>query len=408
MAQAKDIYHSIANYQAAIASLEADPRLPEKNRQVAAAWVRWKEHQLAEEMDSKEREENRIRHAKTLAKYCVLLRNICRWFPDFSKITEKDLIRFKEDFYADKLVGVSGRKLTEKSDYINKVIKSDFFKVHLKLGQQVESVFMRRRRSKPSAPVVFITEDDLDAMYHACPNATSRVAFQILFYTGVRVGELLNLKKKDIEAIYNPETKQNYYMVHVWKEYSKSREDRSIPITSEKAIRSLRTHLKAISDNDPVISLSYAGIRKNAAAIAEKAKIKTKPEATPFHIHIFRKSFPPYAKSIGYDKDEIKAMLGHKPSSTVIDAYWNYASIKLEPKIKSAQIGQYADLEKQLEAQRSANTALQRKLDQIQAAEAKRTKDAEERLRQMEERMHKVERAGALVEVWRKKRQVKA
>ena len=62
----------------------------------------------------------------------------------------------------------------------------------------------------------------------------------------MRIGTLLNLKIKDCELRHNIETKRDYYMIHIKKEYTKSKRNRDLPLLLNETNDLLSVYLKAI------------------------------------------------------------------------------------------------------------------------------------------------------------------
>jgi len=366
----KDIYLSIDNYKRALKRLQNNEKLPLINRNLAIEWIKKKEKELSDGFTKTQMITEKLRQTKTLLKYCYLMTNLCFWFKDFTKIDEKELIKFKEDFNLDKIKSLNGKTIKCKSDYFNKLIKSDFFRNFLGHELIVKKVFNGKIR-KNTEEVEFITYDDFNILINHAYEPYHKATLYLLYSSGIRVGTLLNLKKSDFELKFNVKTKVHYYIIHIKSEITKSKENMSIPIVIPNANNFLTEYLKNLDENDYVINYSYSQIRNMIDEISIRANITTKPNNKRLHPHILRKSTPIYLLNNKYSVDQVKAMLGHKPSSTVIDRYVNYLGLQFEPEVTKVQTDTIITFQKELEETRKSITVLQHENDQLKERQVK-------------------------------------
>ncbi|MFT4304557.1 MAG: hypothetical protein ACMXX8_00555 [Candidatus Woesearchaeota archaeon] len=213
----KDVYNVKERYSRALERLENNEDLPKVNRKLSLEWLSQKEEKFKGNLSKDEIETEKIRYFKTLLKYCNFLTNISYWFEDLSKITEKQLQDFKDKFQKGELYSYSGKEVKTLNEYLNKLIKSDFFKW---LGYEniVKKVFDSKTKNKES-DVQFIDYDDFLELINHCNTNEQKAVFYVLYSTGIRVGTLLNLKVSDFERKYNPKTKVYYFLLHIKKNY---------------------------------------------------------------------------------------------------------------------------------------------------------------------------------------------
>ncbi|MCK5612552.1 site-specific integrase [Candidatus Pacearchaeota archaeon] len=340
----RDYTNAVVRYERALERLASDKRLPAKNRELAVDWIKKKKEELEEDLALKEKEQDSHRRCKTLIKYCYLLTNVCFWFPDLTKITKKDLAQFKKDFFNDEIRSIGGKILKCKRDYITKVFRSGFFKNHLQLRSVVDEVFSGKMK-KSKNTVEFIELDDLKKMVEIASYSYQKLILYLLFSTGMRIGTLLNMRKRDFELKYNPKTKVHYYLCHIKAEYTKSKEPRAIPIIIPECNDSLKKHMEKLKDEDFIVEIGYSAVNNLLEKVTVEAGIVTKPNKQKPHIHILRKSTAIFLLNAGYTTDQVKAWLGHKPSSTAIDVYVNYIGLSFEPEVTKVQTDELLKLQ---------------------------------------------------------------
>jgi len=359
---ARDLYYSIQGYKNGLERLRNDTSLNKKNRELAVKWIEQKEKQLFDGYSPSERDKWAIRHSKTLSKYVLLLGNVCCWFPDLSNITEKQLTKFKDDFYSDKIKSRKGRIIKSKMDYVSKVIRSDFFKHFLGHRDIVEKVFTAKlRRNEPE--VEFVTEEEVKKIVINANQEYLKVAVYLMFSTGLRIGTLLNLKFEDFELKHNVNNNMSYYLVHVKADYTKSKKDRTVPVVIPEANKLLKEYLTHFKKGEIVFSYSHQGLNKTLKNACIQSDVRTKPTNKLVTPHVLRKSASVYLLNKKYSIDQVKAMLGHKPSSTVIDRYVNYLGLGFEAEINNVQNDSYEKVKSELENVKSQMLVLEQKLD---------------------------------------------
>lgn len=359
----RDYTNSVEGYKKAKTRFRDNTRLPEANRKLCLQWLLIKEKELQDGLSAEQKKRDAHRRAKTMYKYVSMLANISYWFSDLKNIKLATLKKFKDDFYNDRIKSITGKTLKCKTDYINKIFKSDFFRWlgHKKLA---EETFTNGVKADVKT-VEFIVEGDLSKLINAAPYDYHRIALMVLYYTGVRVGTLLNLTKNDFEIKYNPKTKVSYYHVHVRRDYTKSKADRTIPLVDHKANQALTEYLSTLQDKEYLIPVGYGMINKLVKELAGQTKVRTQPSKSLPTVHTLRKSCAIYLLNKGYSTDQVKAWLGHKPSSDAIDAYVNYLGLEFEPQVMKVQTDELLRLENTLRDNSTAMAMIQQQNDSL-------------------------------------------
>lgn len=360
----RDLYNSVQQFENALNRLEEDESLPKHNREIVLEYIKQKKVELLEGYTDEELKVQRIRSAKTLHKYVMILGNICKWFPDLRKIDEAELRDFKLKFYSGQLVTRTNKTKFYRPDYEKKVIKSDFFKYFLGYRDLVEKVFTGKTKGETNT-VSFIEIEDLRKIVDQITVMHGKVAMWVMFSTGLRIGTYLQLKKKDFELKYNNDTKVYYYLIHISKDITKSKADRTIPVVIDECNDLLRRYLEPMRDEHFLSEVSYNAVLKMLKVATENAGVVTKPKGEAMHPHILRKSATLHLLNAGYSVDQVKMMLGHKPSSKVIDVYLNYSGLDMKPIIDKVQSADVDKLRKELENTKMQMNAQQQLMDKM-------------------------------------------
>lgn len=347
---AKDHYNSINKYHSSLDRFRKDETISENNRKIVLDWLKWKQEELEFGFNNQEEKEKaRIRFSKTLDKYVLMLRNVATWFPDLSNISKQDLQDFKKDFDNDKLRSYSGKMIRSKTDYYSKVFRSDFFKRHLGLAQEVADVFYGRIK-RPDSEVQYLDESDVKKIVEWLDQET-KLGVLLMFSTSIRVGTLLNLRKRDFEMKHNLKTNNTYFNVHIKAEFTKSNKSRTTPCFMPEANELLMRRLERLSENEHVISVTYRTIYNRIENAAINAKVTTKPDGLKVSPHSFRRSTCLWLIKRGIrNESKLKAWLGHSPGSNIIRRYLNYAGVDLEEEGETIQQDYLGQTTRELES----------------------------------------------------------
>ena len=167
---------------------------------------------------------------------------------------------------------------------------------------------LNRPKKSRILPIVLSKEEVLDLL-QATRNLKHRVILALIYSSGLRIGELLKLKIKDIDLDRN----------QVFVQQSKGRKDRTV-ILSE-AIRPLL--LNYLSTYRPKVYLieGHNGGMYSSTSIRTFLKRSCKHAGISKHItpHTLRHSFATHMMESGVSLRHIQSLLGHsKPETTMI------------------------------------------------------------------------------------------
>jgi|MonGeyMetagenome_1017769.scaffolds.fasta_scaffold19090_1 integrase/recombinase XerD len=139
----------------------------------------------------------------------------------------------------------------------------------------------------------FITYDELNKLLENTNNYRDKLIIKFLFYTGVRVSELIKIKKNDI-----------IFEEGFVKVYGKGGKERIVPIPKE-LLNELKDYINKINTEN-IFPLSSRQVERIIKNVAEKAGINKK--VTP---HVLRHSLATTLLSKGVDIRYIQEILGH-------------------------------------------------------------------------------------------------
>jgi len=155
------------------------------------------------------------------------------------------------------------------------------------LAKQIKAPKVDKRLPK------FITYDELNKLLENAENYRDKLIIKFLFYTGVRVSELVKIKKNDI-----------IFEEGFVKVYGKGGKERIVPIPKE-LLNELKNYINKINTEN-IFPLSSRQVERIIKNIAKKAGISKK--VTP---HVLRHSLATTLLSKGVDIRYIQEILGH-------------------------------------------------------------------------------------------------
>jgi integrase/recombinase XerD len=155
------------------------------------------------------------------------------------------------------------------------------------LAKQIKAPKVDKRLPK------FITYDELNKLLENAENYRDKLIIKFLFYTGVRVSELIKIKKNDI-----------IFEEGFVKVYGKGGKERIVPIPKE-LLNELKDYVNKINTEN-IFPLSSRQVERIIKNIARKAGINKK--VTP---HVLRHSLATTLLSKGVDIRYIQEILGH-------------------------------------------------------------------------------------------------
>ena len=215
----------------------------------------------------------------------------------------KDLVAINESDvrkYILKLV-----QENKSNSYINSAINSIKFYFESVLGMPNRFYEIERPRKEKKLPKVLSKEDVLSVIANT-NNLKHKCIVSLLYSSGIRRNELVNLKITDIDS--------KRMLIRI--EAAKGNKDR-YTLLSHSLLEDLREYYKQYKPEKYIVegmySKQYSGqsIGKIVVNAAEKAGIKI-----PVTPHMLRHSFATHLLEAGVDLRQIQVLLGHSSSKT--------------------------------------------------------------------------------------------
>ena len=289
---------------------------------------------------------------RTQVKYISLLRSPLIYFSKpIEKITKKDLEKYDDDLSKDKLI-------SEKKKPFSLNMKKDIriaLRVLLrwKFGEtkanEITDFFDTRDIKKTPD---YLKETEIEKLYKACKTDEERYIIAVLFDSGARAEEFINLRYEDIEL---PDKNNNFPKITIKEEYSKT-DGRTISLywhNSAEAITDfVRERIKqGIKTNEPIITMTYDAVRFFISRLSQRVLKK------PLHLHLLRHSSAThYATKL--NRQQLCYRYGWKFSSDMPDVYISRAGMnnkEIDEKFESTELGELKNQLKKEEFERKLN-----------------------------------------------------
>ena len=251
----------------------------------------------------------------TYDSYLGKTRDIMRYYGEkqLEEITTEELREFLLKHLKEK------RKLSDRSiNYYNSVIR---FIYEVALDKLLNKKQLPMRKQKKTVYKV-LTKEELSAFFNACDNFKFKTIFMLVYGSGLRIGEVANLRVEDIDSknmrIFVREGKGN-------KERYTILPKQSLEMLREYW-RKYRQHKRRgrifLSESGKAITVGV--IREHFRKYRRKAKINEK--AT---LHTLRHNFATDLIERGATLIQVKELMGHSNIRSTM-AYIHVANVKLD------------------------------------------------------------------------------
>lgn len=236
---------------------------------------------------------------KTIRAYVQCTKQFFRIFrKDPKSVTKKDIIS-----YVDILIGRQASGNT-----INVHLNALKFLLEGILGKKV-LLNIRYPKTPKRLPVV-LTKQEVISLFDSVENPKHALILKLMYSSGLRLSELVHLKKKDLELEKNLG----------WVRNGKGGKDRLF-IVAEKLKDSLKQHIESnCTSYDSWIftgckgrHLSQRSVQEIVRSAARKAGIQK-----GIHPHTLRHSFATHLIEDGYDLASVQFLLGHTSIQTTM------------------------------------------------------------------------------------------
>lgn len=245
--------------------------------------------------------EQRRYSSNTINTYCLLIQKFLTWCgKPIEEISQDDLIRFNHK-------KIIGEKLS--GSYQNQLINAVklFFERMEHRSMEIESIQRPfRERKLPNV----LSKEEVKHILSSLRNQKHRMMLVTIYACGLRCGELLNLRLRDVDS------KRNFLIIR----QAKGKKDRYVPITV-KLIEELREYFKMYKPKTWLFEGQRIGEPYSARSlqlVLKEALIQARIKK-PVTLHWLRHSFATHLLESGTDIRYIQSLLGHNsPKTTMI------------------------------------------------------------------------------------------
>ncbi len=152
--------------------------------------------------------------------------------------------------------------------------------------------------------IVVLTEEELKQFFNSIMNPKHLMLFQMLYYLGARVNEIVNIKQRDIHI------KGNRGIVTFSPDVTKRRVEREVDIPPNM-IQPIKQYVGKFDSDDIIFKMTKQRVWQLTKVYADKSKINKK-----IHPHTFRHSYASNIYNKTGDLKLVQELLGHKNLST--------------------------------------------------------------------------------------------
>jgi integrase len=165
----------------------------------------------------------------------------------------------------------------------------------------------------PNKDVEFLREEEVIKLFNNCKNNEERFLIAVLFDSGARASEFLNIRFEDITE---PTQSSPYYKINFKEEYSKTK-GRNIFLYWKYSTDAIKNYLKEVEGKpkDPVYTKTYDAVRVFLTRLGKRVLSKR------IHFHIFRKSSATHYATQLKSRQNLCYRYGWNFSSDVPDVY---------------------------------------------------------------------------------------
>ncbi|MFH1501087.1 MAG: site-specific tyrosine recombinase/integron integrase [archaeon] len=227
----------------------------------------------------------------------LTVKNYTYFIKKFLSSTEKPMDELNEEDAKTYLASL----IDNKSRATLSLVASSIRFFYNLLGKQIGQISLPKKEKR--LPVV-LTKDEVKSIIESCDSRKSKLMLSLLYSSGLRVSEVVNLKKQDIDFSENVG----------WVRRGKGRKDRIFTV-SEILIREIQHYIGENPDNAYLFSKSKPLTTRNIQKIIQSTtrKMNMSKKVTP---HTLRHSFATHLLEAGTDIRVIQAMLGHENLAT--------------------------------------------------------------------------------------------
>lgn len=286
---------------------------------------------------------------RTQCKYISLLKSPLIFINKSASETTKEQIEKWDDMISkDKLLSEKKKPYSYNMKVDMRIAYRTFLEhfIGSKANDMTDCFDTREKKKTPD----YLKEAEAEKLYKSCKSASERYLIAVLFDSGARAEEFLNIRFEDIHL---PEGKENYVQITLKEEYSKT-EGRTVSLYWRHSLEAVKDYLaerikEGIKSKDQVFTQTYDSARFFLSRLSNKILHKN------VNFHLFRHSSATfYATKM--NRQQLCYRYGWKFSSDMPDVYISRAGMnnkELDEKFEGTELNELKD-ELEKEKQRRA------------------------------------------------------
>ena len=311
-------------YRNAIDKLLTDPGICVANRDLFRGFFEHQEYKLRRINGRDSLDENSY---KTLYGYIMRFRNVNKWFNNkpFMDLTREDIQSVYDQLEDGVIVNQAGKPFRDRVGYYNKVFKSKLFEMAGKKTLAKEVIqFCRPNRKE----VRYVDEAGFRLIVGEAGPLLHRLLMWLNWDYGENICAVLELETTDFFRQDSGYGHDPQYRVNLREKILKrSRRPRSLINNYPETARLLDRVLPTLEPGQKIFHFEYRNAKKLLARAVERSGVVCQPNGESVTWKDLRSGMACDLLSKGWTRDQINARLGHRPSSTEIDAYINFLAI---------------------------------------------------------------------------------
>ncbi len=234
----------------------------------------------------------------TVRVYSSAFEQFCNYYKDIplEGITQDQITNYMRHLVIDRKVS---------SSYHNQAINAIKFYYERVLNGERKIYLHDRPKKEQKLPVV-LNQEEVKALLKCIDNIKHKAIVMLAYSSGLRLGELVALKIKDIDSV----------QMQIRVEQGKGKKDR-VTILSERVLDTLRNYFKQYKPKEWLFEGADGGqysarsVQQIVKDAAKKSGIKKK-----ISVHTLRHSFATHLLEAGTNLRYIQSLLGHESSKT--------------------------------------------------------------------------------------------
>jgi len=301
------------------------------------------------------------------------------WNKPISELELKEIEDFEKAISSDQILSYKNKPFSHESKRDIKIALKIYLKWKLGDSKSAELVGWLDTRRITKTPD-YLKESEIIKLYKSCKSAKERYLLALLFDSGARAEEFLNIRYEDIQI---PEKGESFVKITLKEEYSKTK-GRVISLYWRHSIEAVRDYLRereysGLKSTDPVFEGTYDSARFFLMRLGKKVLKKS------IHFHLFRHSSATYYAT-KLNRQELCYRYGWKFSSDMPDVYISRAGMQNKELDEKFSTTEMENLQKKLEKQEQERMIEKERADNYEKIKEEIWEQVRERMKEMLER----------------------